>query len=303
MNEKKQLVINTAMKLFAQNGYHATSMQEVADKCGIAKGSLYNYFSSKEDLLLSVYQYYYNLMRGNILKAVEKSGLEPLEQLRLKVEMQLKELMRFREFIQMQMREQAFPINDEISAFLLKTRSDSINWYAEHIIRIYGEKMRSHAYDGAALLNGILKEYVGFIIFDRQTFDIHRLSAFIVNRFNSMALGLMEDSDIILSTDTVKDFLDVNPFGEQTELQQARDLAEKLAEKIEKLDLLPDMKQRLSTAAAGLEEGLRGNLTDKDFVEIQQHLLTIVSSGIPELSACWEPFIPLLRQLQNSNQE
>ncbi|WP_066174137.1 TetR/AcrR family transcriptional regulator [Bacillus marinisedimentorum] len=303
MNEKKQLVINTAMKLFAQNGYHATSMQEVADKCGIAKGSLYNYFSSKEDLLLSVYQYYYNLMRGNILKAVEESGLQPLERLRLKIEMQLKELMRYRDFIQMQMREQAFPINEEISAFLLKTRSDTLNWYAEHLIRIYGERMRSHAYDGAALLSGILKEYVGFIIFDRQTIDIHRLSSFIVNRFNDMALGLMEEPDIILGTDTVQKFLDVTPFEEQSELQQARDLAEKLTYEIKDLDLAPELKRHLLAAASRLKEGLRGKLTDKDFVEIQQHLLTVASSGIPELAACWEPIIPLLRQLQNGKRK
>ncbi|MCY9501341.1 TetR/AcrR family transcriptional regulator [Paenibacillus larvae] len=46
--------------------YHATSIQEIVDTAGIAKGSLYFYFKSKEDLLLSLLKYYYDLLRSTI---------------------------------------------------------------------------------------------------------------------------------------------------------------------------------------------------------------------------------------------
>lgn len=40
-----------AVKLFEEKGYHATSVQDIADEVGLQKGSLYHYIHSKEDLL------------------------------------------------------------------------------------------------------------------------------------------------------------------------------------------------------------------------------------------------------------
>ncbi|MBN2167395.1 MAG: TetR/AcrR family transcriptional regulator [Marinilabiliaceae bacterium] len=43
-----------ALKLFAENGYHATSIASIAKQAEISKGLLYNYYSSKEELLKSL---------------------------------------------------------------------------------------------------------------------------------------------------------------------------------------------------------------------------------------------------------
>lgn len=49
--EKKSLIMDTALELFAENGYHATSMSRIAKKAGISKGLAYNYFDSKKEIL------------------------------------------------------------------------------------------------------------------------------------------------------------------------------------------------------------------------------------------------------------
>ena len=51
---KKALIINTALNLFANEGYHPISISKIAKKAEISKGLLYNYFESKEDLLLTI---------------------------------------------------------------------------------------------------------------------------------------------------------------------------------------------------------------------------------------------------------
>jgi len=43
--------MDTALDLFANKGFHSTSIQDIAEKAGISKGLLYNYFDSKEDLI------------------------------------------------------------------------------------------------------------------------------------------------------------------------------------------------------------------------------------------------------------
>ena len=52
--EKKDLILRTALKVFAQDGYHASSVNKIADKANISKGLIYNYFNSKEDLLRNI---------------------------------------------------------------------------------------------------------------------------------------------------------------------------------------------------------------------------------------------------------
>lgn len=51
---KRALIIETALALFAEKGYYTTSIQEITKKAGISKGLLYNYFESKEALLKQI---------------------------------------------------------------------------------------------------------------------------------------------------------------------------------------------------------------------------------------------------------
>jgi AcrR family transcriptional regulator len=52
--EKKALIMETALELFATKGYHGTSISMIAKDAGISKGLIYNYFESKEILLNSI---------------------------------------------------------------------------------------------------------------------------------------------------------------------------------------------------------------------------------------------------------
>ena len=52
--EKKLLIMQVALELFSNGGYHTTSISKIADKAGISKGLMYNYFKSKEELLKAV---------------------------------------------------------------------------------------------------------------------------------------------------------------------------------------------------------------------------------------------------------
>jgi AcrR family transcriptional regulator len=49
--EKKGLIMEVSLELFAENGFHATSISQIAKKAGISKGLTYNYFESKKEIL------------------------------------------------------------------------------------------------------------------------------------------------------------------------------------------------------------------------------------------------------------
>ena len=50
MDKKKRKIFETTMKLFAKKGYDATSIEEITATVGVAKGTLYYHFSSKEEI-------------------------------------------------------------------------------------------------------------------------------------------------------------------------------------------------------------------------------------------------------------
>lgn len=52
--EKRQIILDTAIELFAVNSYEGTSISQIAKKAEISKGLLYNYFESKEELLETI---------------------------------------------------------------------------------------------------------------------------------------------------------------------------------------------------------------------------------------------------------
>jgi TetR/AcrR family transcriptional regulator, fatty acid metabolism regulator protein len=53
--EREQLILQAAMDLLIEKGYHETSMEEIASRVGISKGAVYLHFSSKEDLIAALF--------------------------------------------------------------------------------------------------------------------------------------------------------------------------------------------------------------------------------------------------------
>ncbi|HHG84163.1 MAG TPA: TetR/AcrR family transcriptional regulator, partial [Bacteroidetes bacterium] len=49
--QSRKKILDAALRLFAQKGFDGTSVSGVAKEAGVAKGLIYNYFSSKEDLV------------------------------------------------------------------------------------------------------------------------------------------------------------------------------------------------------------------------------------------------------------
>ena len=67
---KKQLIIENAIQLFAEQGFEATSIQQITDKCGISKGAFYLSFKSKDELIFSLIDYFMTEVVADIEQVV-----------------------------------------------------------------------------------------------------------------------------------------------------------------------------------------------------------------------------------------
>ena len=55
--EKREIILMSAADLFAKNGFHETNITDIAHSAEIGKGTVYEYFSSKDDLYIEVVKF------------------------------------------------------------------------------------------------------------------------------------------------------------------------------------------------------------------------------------------------------
>ncbi|MCI0395275.1 MAG: TetR/AcrR family transcriptional regulator [Chloroflexi bacterium] len=72
-------LIEAAFELFAGQGFHGTSMRQIAERAGLTVGSIYNHFPSKDDIFVAVVQEYHPLTRiAPLLAEIEGDDVEEL---------------------------------------------------------------------------------------------------------------------------------------------------------------------------------------------------------------------------------
>ncbi|HAJ32368.1 MAG TPA: hypothetical protein DCK79_03220 [Candidatus Atribacteria bacterium] len=80
-HERKNEILDTAQEIFLTKGYKQTSVESIIKKVGVAKGTFYYYFKSKEDLLDKLVKRMADKIQIEIKKIVEKKDLDAISKL------------------------------------------------------------------------------------------------------------------------------------------------------------------------------------------------------------------------------
>ena len=78
--DKRRLILNAAVRVFAHRGFHACRVSDVADEAGVAYGLVYHYFGSKEEILDTLFVERWQLMLDAI-EAIDRSEATAREKL------------------------------------------------------------------------------------------------------------------------------------------------------------------------------------------------------------------------------
>ena len=98
MNKTKRKIFETSMKLFAEKGYDATSIEEITATVGVAKGTLYYHFSSKEEIFNFLVEEGIKLLQNSIdIKTAKLSNY--LDKLKAVVLIQIKIVVKYEDII------------------------------------------------------------------------------------------------------------------------------------------------------------------------------------------------------------
>ena len=98
MNKTKRKIFEASMKLFAEKGYDATSVEEITATVGVAKGTLYYHFSSKEEIFNFLVDEGIKLLLNNIEIKIKKFD-NSIDKLRAVIVLQIRILKKYESLI------------------------------------------------------------------------------------------------------------------------------------------------------------------------------------------------------------
>src|ERR1051325_4075510 len=78
--DKRERILDAAERIFARHGFFAAKVSDVAKEAGVADGTIYLYFKSKDDLLISLFERRMQQLNETLRTAI--AGKTPREQLR-----------------------------------------------------------------------------------------------------------------------------------------------------------------------------------------------------------------------------
>jgi len=98
MNKTKRKIFETAMQLFADKGYEATSIEEITATVGVAKGTLYYHFSSKEEIFNFLVEEGMKLLKNSIQIKTDKVS-SYIDKIRAIILIQIKVIVKYESLI------------------------------------------------------------------------------------------------------------------------------------------------------------------------------------------------------------
>lgn len=278
---RKEKFLETAMKLFAKKGYHTTSIQDIVEAWGISKGAFYHHFSSKEELMLEIVRYHFEKLMAPV---EEKQKHQPprdafIDELTRKLE----GILTHKDFFQMMMVEQLPKINADIQRYLYAQRARMFRWYCQRLIDIYGEKIEKHVFDVAAIVNGIFREYLFYLMVNQEMLRTDAIARFIVRQMDVIVEHLGEEEPLLTEA-AMRCFDDM---AEQERRERKTKIFESIAQLKQQLSALPIDKKTYHQLHAALDtleaEFSQEETTPREYV-VKGILLYIDNQQIPSLA-------------------
>ncbi len=167
-DDKEILILEAALRIFSEKGYAQTRLSDVADEVGVAKGTLYLYFSSKEDLFRAAIIRELHLGEADVEQIANRSELLPHERLAAICENHLNYFAARRTW--------RIWITDrfEHDQKLSEEMQDFMQRYMQRIERIMEEEQVENVRIATLAFMGILDSFRNELMMQKQIVDMHQ---------------------------------------------------------------------------------------------------------------------------------
>ena len=211
MNVRKKQVINHAKELFLEKGYRNTSIQEIIEGSGISRGTFYNYFPSKNELFIAVYDSFlkeYHQKRDELIIGRDLGDKDYfVEQLLL----QMKSNYHKRLFVLI---EDVLASNDiELKEYLKQSRWRYLNWIYNRLADIFGVEKKPYLLDCAIIFASMIQHHMHFYSMAKGNKDIERAIRYYIDRIKVIIDDVSKNDVVLLEPEVLSRFIPEGPKG------------------------------------------------------------------------------------------
>jgi AcrR family transcriptional regulator len=175
---RKKQIMNTALQLFAENGFSNTSISQIAAKAKISKGLMYNYFTSKEDLLRAIFEEGFDEMFS--LFDPNRDGILTKDEYSYFIEETFNLMDRKRNFYKLYF---ALMMQPTVWKKLKIKISEVIEPYLKIMVEYYKRKGAENP-ELEAIMMGALLDGIGFnYVYNPELYPLEEIKKLVIERF------------------------------------------------------------------------------------------------------------------------
>ncbi|WP_371069755.1 TetR/AcrR family transcriptional regulator [Sediminibacillus sp. JSM 1682029] len=223
MSERRMEIIQSAIKSFSRKGYFSTSMQEIAEDCGVSKGLLYKLFDSKEDLLIQVFESNHKRMFEKARTIHLDETLAPRDVFKQSILIELEGMFENKDFFNILYKSLPKENNKEILALSKRTRAAMLSWHKKLLVDAYQEKTEPVIWDLTVTLQGIIKEFIQLTVQEQKPVNLHQVAEYIVDTLDA-AVEKHIDKQAVLTKEVMQEYetyqFDLEPFERHEQLEK-----------------------------------------------------------------------------------
>lgn len=194
--DRKQEIMDAAIHIFARKGFNGSTMQDIAEGCGMSKATLYQHYKSKDQLLLSIFHMINDRLYVKLQASMNREHGDSADSLRQQIELQLRESLANRDLIRMLITENPNAYTEEVVKASGAMRARMIRHFEQMFKRVYGPEIEPYAVELVFSMFALLEQFSVLIILENVAIDITELSRYILKLLGYMAEGLMGDNGV-----------------------------------------------------------------------------------------------------------
>lgn len=195
-NDRKQEIMDAAIHVFSRKGFNGSTMQDIAEGCGMSKATLYQHYKSKDQLLLSIFHMINDRLYVKLQAMMKQGDVNSADSLRHQIELQLQDSLAHRDLIRMLITENPNSYTEEVLKASGALRGRMIRHFEQMFKTVYGPRIEPFAVDLVFSMFSLLEQYSVLMVLENVAIGVSELSLYILKLLDYMADGLMKEDGV-----------------------------------------------------------------------------------------------------------
>lgn len=176
--DRRQAILDAALTVFANNGYHSASVSMIAKEAGVSKGLMYNYFPSKKAVLLTLVNDLFDTVveKFNIIPGEVYTRERFIELIELSIDIAVSEPQRWKLYM-------SLGFQPEVTPILMETMMPKVMPFMQSMAQYFASKGHEDPMTMMRYYSAVLDGVQMHALLDPDNFPVEKVKQMVIAQF------------------------------------------------------------------------------------------------------------------------